>query len=187
MHGGRIEAHSEGVGRGSAFTVHLPVLADGSALASPRSEEAQGLQPAASQCVLVVDDEAMVARALTVLLRMLGNEVETAHDGLEAVAAAERYRPDVIFLDIGMPRLDGYAACQQIPAQPRGKAIQIVALTGWGTNKERRQTAAAGFDAHLVKPVDAAAVFKLLSELPSGKTSAPGPQAHAKSDTENTS
>jgi PAS domain S-box-containing protein len=169
MHGGRIEAHSEGVGQGSAFIVYLPVVAD-AATPSPSDRGATSdLRAPTSRRILVVDDEAIVARALAVLLRLLGNEVEIAHDGLEAVAAAERYRPDVIFLDIGMPRLDGYAACRQIRAQPWGQGIKIVALTGWGTDKDRGQTAEAGFDAHLVKPVDASALVQLLGEPPAAK------------------
>ncbi len=169
MHGGRIEAHSEGVGCGSAFIVHLPVVADTATRLPPDRGETNDRKAPPSRRILVVDDEAICARALAGLLQRLGNEVEIAHDGLEAVAAAERYRPEVILLDIGMPKLDGYAACRQIRAQPWGKATQIVAVTGWGTDEHRRRSAEAGFDAHLVKPVDAPALAQLLAEAPTAK------------------
>jgi PAS domain S-box-containing protein len=164
MHGGRIEARSEGLGRGSEFIVHLPVLAQEAAPVSPALDKETNLEGRAARRVLVVDDERVVAQALAALLRLLGNEVETAHDGLAAIAAAERHRPDLILLDIGMPKLDGYVTCQRIREQPWGEAIEIVALTGWGTEEDRRLSAEAGFDGHLVKPVEVSTLAKLLGE-----------------------
>jgi CheY-like chemotaxis protein len=164
MHGGRIEARSEGLGRGSEFIVHLPVLAQEAAQVSPALDKETNLEGRAARRVLVVDDERVVAQALAALLRLLGNEVETAHDGLAAIAAAERHRPDLILLDIGMPKLDGYVTCQRIREQPWGEAIEIVALTGWGTEEDRRLSAEAGFDGHLVKPVEVSTLAKLLGE-----------------------
>ena len=99
------------------------------------------------------------------MLGLLGDEVRVAHDGLEAVAAAEAFRPDVILMDIGMPRLNGYDATRRIREQPWGKAITIVALTGWGQEGDRARSKAAGCDGHLVKPVSLPDLEKLLAEL----------------------
>jgi CheY-like chemotaxis protein len=169
MHGGRIEACSAGPGQGSAFIVRLPVV--DAAFSTPPSQAGGAVAhtAGAARRILVVDDEQMVAKSLAVLLGILGHAVEVAHDGLEGIAAAERRRPDVILLDIGMPKLDGYAACRAIREQPWGKTIQIVALTGWGTEEDRRRSAEAGFDAHLVKPVDASTLAQLLDEAPAAK------------------
>ena len=100
--------------------------------------------------------------SLAILLRMAGHLVETAHDGLEAVDAAERFRPDVVLMDLGMPRLDGYAAARRIRAEEWGRKALVVALTGWGQDDVRALTLAAGFDAHLVKPVDFDELTRLL-------------------------
>jgi len=162
MHGGRIEACSEGLGRGSTFLVSLPVVDEALCVKPADAGDAGDVGPGMHLRILVVDDEQIVADSMAVLLRLLGNTVDVAHDGVEAIAAAERYHPDVILLDIGMPGLDGYAACRRIREQPWGKALRIIALTGWGTDQDRRQTAEAGFDAHLVKPVDASTLTRLL-------------------------
>jgi len=169
MHGGRIEARSEGLGLGSAFVVSMPILDEALFPQPPRAGDGETHRPGVARRVLVVDDERAVAHSLAVLLRLLGHEVEIAHDGLEAIGAAERSRPDVILLDIGMPELDGYAACRRIREQPWGEALRIVALTGWGTAEDRRRSAEAGFDGHLVKPVEAATLSKLLGELSAAK------------------
>ena len=114
---------------------------------------------------LVVDDNADAARSLALLLKLSGNETCTAYDGLEAIEAAETFAPDVILLDIGMPKLNGYDVCRMIRERPWGKRIHIVALTGWGQVEDRRRSHEAGFDAHLVKPVDPADLAKLFSAL----------------------
>jgi PAS domain S-box-containing protein len=164
MHGGSIAAQSAGPGQGSEFSVRLPTLPP---IAPARAQHPQaqedGKQPAGRR-ILVVDDNRDIVDSLAMLLRLVGNQVETAADGLEAVAAAERQRPDLILLDIGMPKLDGYAACRQIREQPWGQAMAIVALTGWGQEDDRRRSREAGFDGHLVKPVEPAALLKLLGE-----------------------
>jgi CheY-like chemotaxis protein len=95
----------------------------------------------------------------------MGNEVRTAHDGLEGVAAAAAYRPDLILLDIGMPKLNGYEACRRIRKEPWGKGILIAAVTGWGQEEDKRRSEKAGFDHHLIKPVGPTAIEKLLGEL----------------------
>ena len=101
------------------------------------------------------------------LLKITGNETHTAHDGLEAVEAAEQFRPDVVLLDIGLPKLNGYDAARRIREQPWGKDMVLVALTGWGQEEDRRKSKDAGFDRHMVKPVDLDALMTLLASLPS--------------------
>jgi len=172
MHGGHIEARSEGLARGSEFIVRLPILVDteadaGTPAAAPEPEPGQKAGSPRPRRILVVDDNVDAARSLALFLRINDHEVEMAHDGLEAVAAAEHFRPEVIFLDIGMPRLDGYGACRRIRERPWGKTMVIVALTGWGQEEDQRKTREAGFDAHLVKPVDGAMLLATLTGLES--------------------
>jgi CheY-like chemotaxis protein/anti-sigma regulatory factor (Ser/Thr protein kinase) len=162
MHDGRVEAQSEGPGRGSEFIVHLPVL-----VASPTSAGTTPPQETASASyrILVVDDGRDAAESLSLLLKLHGHEARTAYDGLEAVEAAEAFRPDVVLLDIGMPGLNGYEACRRIRATPWGRNMVLLAQTGWGQEEDRRLTEEAGFDAHLVKPVDYNALLRLIASL----------------------
>jgi PAS domain S-box-containing protein len=162
MHDGTVTAHSEGPGRGSEFVVRLPVLAEKLTDATP---EPTAKPTALPRRILVVDDNPDSASSLAMLLQITGNETHTAHDGLKAVEAAEKHRPDVILLDIGLPKLNGYDACRRIREEPWGKNMVLVALTGWGQEEDRRKSIAAGFDGHLVKPVDYATLMKLLAEL----------------------
>ena len=162
MHGGSIAARSDGPGKGSEFTVWLPVLTETPTPQPPQPEYPDSFKATARR-ILVVDDNRDVVESLAKLLRLRGNEVETAQDGLEAVTAAEHYRPDVVLLDIGMPKLDGYGACRRMREQPWGKGIVIIALTGWGQDFNRRKTEEAGFSAHLVKPVELSALLQLLA------------------------
>jgi CheY-like chemotaxis protein/anti-sigma regulatory factor (Ser/Thr protein kinase) len=166
MHGGSVEARSEGQGMGSEFIVRLPVALS---VVHERQDEGddQEARPTARHRILVVDDSEDAASSLAMVLRIMGNEVRTAHDGLEGVEAAAAFRPDVILLDIGMPKLNGYDACRRIREQPWGKGVVIVALTGWGQDEDKRRSQEAGFDSHLVKPVEPAALEKLLAELKS--------------------
>lgn len=115
--------------------------------------------------ILVVDDNRDSALSLALLLKVAGDETFTAHDGLEAVEAAERLNPDVILLDIGLPRLNGYEVARHIREQPWGQKVVLIALTGWGQEEDRRKSNEAGFNSHLVKPVDHSVLNKLLSEL----------------------
>ncbi len=163
MHGGTVTAASEGEGKGSTFTVTLPVIAD----PTPPPAEVPSRAGVASfgRRVLVVDDNRDGAHSMADMLLLLGNEVRTAYDGLEAIAAAEEFRPEVILMDIGMPQLNGFDATRRIRAQPWGKEIAIIALTGWGQEGDRELSRAAGCDGHLVKPVDLADLEKLLIEL----------------------
>ena len=164
LHGGSIAAHSDGPGQGSEFTVRLPVLAARTD-ADPDGHRPRGTEPPPSALppmlgrrILVVDDNHDSARSLATLLRLSGSDVELAHDGLAAVEAAERYQPDAVLMDLGMPKLDGYAACRRIRQQPWGQSgrMLLIAQTGWGGETDRQRAREAGFDGHLVKPVDVA-------------------------------
>jgi PAS domain S-box-containing protein len=161
MHGGRIEAQSEGPGKGSTFIVRLPAarplpLPGGSTL-----EPGRDTKPCR---ILVVDDHPDVLESLAMLLELRGHDVATARDGLEAVEVAERFRPELMLLDLGMPRLDGYEACRRIREQVWGKNLMIVALTGWGQDSDRRRAEEARFDDHLVKPVAPSALIEVVAK-----------------------
>jgi CheY-like chemotaxis protein len=120
--------------------------------------------PPLARRILVVDDNRESAASLAMLLDLTGNETKTAHDGVEAVEAAASFRPDVVLLDIGLPQLNGYDAARKIRAQPWGTSMVLVALTGWGQEEDRRKSHEAGFNAHMVKPVDYDALMQLLAE-----------------------
>ena len=115
--------------------------------------------------ILVVDDNLDAATSLAMLLKLTGNETYTAHDGLAALAAAEKLQPEVVLLDIGLPKLNGLEVCRRIREQPWGKTMVLIALTGWGQEEDRRRSHEAGFDGHFVKPVDHVALRTLLSSL----------------------
>lgn len=117
--------------------------------------------------ILVVDDNRDSASTLAILLRLMGNVTQTANDGLEAVEVASEFRPDVVLLDLGLPKLDGYEACRRIRQQPGGADMVIVAVTGWDQDEDRVRTSEAGFDHHLVKPVDQATLAEILASVPS--------------------
>jgi signal transduction histidine kinase/ActR/RegA family two-component response regulator len=165
MHGGVIEAQSSGAGHGSRFVARLPVSAQHS-VARPVAQEVRG--PATvvgGRRILVADDNYDSATSLSILLNDAGYEVRTAGDGVQALETAVQFRPDVALLDIGMPKLNGYEVARQIRNQPWGRHVLLIALTGWGGADHRRQTAQAGFDHHLTKPVDPAALTRLLVAL----------------------
>jgi CheY-like chemotaxis protein len=163
MHGGSIDARSEGVGRGSEFVARLPVVIE----PPPVPPVARGNRavPTSDLRILVVDDNWDAADSLGMVLRIMGNEVRTAHDGLEAVGAAGEFRPDVVLLDIGLPKLNGYEAARRIREEPWGKHAVLIAVTGWGQEDDKRRAKEAGFDRHMVKPVDPAALMETLAEL----------------------
>jgi PAS domain S-box-containing protein len=163
MHGGRIQAYSAGLGKGCTFTVRLPVAAVTSVPLREGPDPKRARDTTACR-VLVVDDHPEVRESLAMLLELQGHEVATARDGLEAVEVAEQLRPDLVLLDLGMPRLDGYGACRRLREQAWGKDLKIVALTGWGQDGDRRQTKEAGFDHHLVKPVAPAALLEVVAK-----------------------
>jgi CheY-like chemotaxis protein len=165
LHGGNIEARSDGPGKGSEFIVRLPILVAEVASEAPPGEESPTWTNPLKARILVVDDLRDSAESLARLLRIEGNEVRTAHDGLEAVAVAADFRPELVLMDIGMPKMDGYEACRRIRNLPFGSEVILVAVTGWGQAEDRRKSQAAGFDHHMVKPVEPVAIEKLLQRL----------------------
>jgi CheY-like chemotaxis protein len=169
MHGGRLHARSEGPGRGSEFSVALPQLPGYVALEAPEAADASARPPAALRRFLVVDDNEDLATSLASLLRLSGREAQVAHDGASAVRAVAAVRPDVVLLDIGMPKMNGYEACRRMRETPGGEQLLIVAMTGWGQSEDRERSRLAGFDAHVVKPVRHAALMELLAELRPGR------------------
>ena len=165
MHGGEVSAHSDGPGMGSRFTVRLPALPESVTIdEAPVAPPTVSREPRISRRVLVVDDNADNAELLRILLEDEGHEAYMAHDGVEGLAAAERLRPDVVLMDLGLPRIDGFDACRRIREQPWGKRMLLIAITGWGQDVDRRRSREAGFDHHLVKPVEAGAISALLNE-----------------------
>ncbi len=163
MHGGTVEAHSDGPGTGSEFVVYLPIARDRQQSQHYDAEEEQDVRSALR--ILVVDDNRDSADSLAMLLRVMGNEVRTAYDGQAGVDAAKEYRPNVVLLDIGLPKLNGYEACRDIRKQPWGKSTVLIAATGWGQEEDRRRSQEAGFDHHMVKPVNPRVLMKLLANL----------------------
>jgi CheY-like chemotaxis protein len=161
MQDGSVEAKSGGPGRGSTFTVRLP-------LASQQGDRglmtgADERAPLASARVLVADDNRDAAAMLTAYLESMGCEVATAHDGQAALEMAQRFRPDVALLDLGMPRLTGLECARELRRERWGQSVMLVALTGWGQEEDRRRSKEAGFDYHLVKPVSPDIVAALVA------------------------
>ena len=167
MHGGRVEAKSEGPGKGSEFVVRLPVVIEAS---KPQESGSVAEHPVkSSHRILVVDDNRDGADTLSEMLTIMGNDTRTAYDGQEGVDVAGEFRPDVVLLDIGLPKLNGYEACRHIREQPWGKGVVLIAVTGWGQDEDRRRSQEAGFDHHMVKPADPQALMKMLAGLQAAK------------------
>ncbi|HSJ97845.1 MAG TPA: PAS domain-containing protein, partial [Myxococcota bacterium] len=162
LHGGRVEAKSEGPGRGATFSVRLPVAA----LSEPREAgpAARAPVPPPGTRILVADDNVDAADSLQRILAFYGYAVKTAYDGAAALAAAGEFRPRIAVLDIGMPKMDGYELARELRSR-HGRAITLVALTGWGQEHDRRRSAEAGFDFHLTKPLDPNLLNDLLAEV----------------------
>ncbi len=169
MHGGTVTAHSAGRDRGAEFVVVLPVIADA---ISDAPATLPASPPGAARRVLIVDDNRDAVDSLAELLRMLGHDVHTAYDGRSAVDAASHFEPDAVVLDIGMPKVDGYAAARAIRAQPRGEDVLLIAMTGWGQTEDKRRATEAGFDMHLVKPVSLDALLEALASRTRGEQTA---------------
>ena len=172
MHGGSVEARSEEHLRGSEFVVSLPTIKAESVQIEAREAE-KGMNATTALRILVVDDNVDSARTLARLLKLLGHETCMAHDGGQAVEVAERHRPQLMLLDIGLPVMNGYEVARAIREQTWGREVAIVALTGWGQEDDRRRSKEAGIDRHLVKPMDPTILEKLVSEMSRVPNSAP--------------
>lgn len=174
MHGGSVTAHSRGLGHGSEFLVRLPLASlsvDELPPAAPESHPADR-SPVASGTqlrILVADDNKDAADTLAMLLQIMGHRVRQVRDGEAAVRAVADFNPQVVLLDIGMPKLNGYEACRRIRTQPGAEAMTLVAVTGWGQADDRRKSQEAGFDQHLVKPVDPAVLVNLIGTVVQGQ------------------
>jgi PAS domain S-box-containing protein len=166
MHGGTVSANSDGAGKGAQFTLRLPLGAEGAA-AEPVPQPVAAATGARLR-ILVVDDNRDTADSLQMLLHVMGNEIRTAYDGLEAVRTAEAFKPDVVFLDIGLPKLSGFEVAEALRKQDWANNVILIAVSGWGQQTDRERSQRAGFNRHLVKPVDPTAIFALLSEVQAG-------------------
>jgi CheY-like chemotaxis protein len=175
MHGGKIEAHSEGPGRGSEFVARLPMISaepiSGSYTAKDDDESAS---PAAKYRILIVDDNRLSSDSTATALGLMGHELATARDGIEGIERAQSFRPDVILLDIGLPEVNGFETARRIRAQPWGKNIFLIAVTGYGQEEDRRRSLQAGFNYHLVKPLSFSELKDKLSELGTSRNPARG-------------
>jgi CheY-like chemotaxis protein len=161
MHGGTVSAASEGANKGSTFTVRLPIAKESLTGANPPMDE--GGKPAdPRRRILVADDNRDSAESMAIMLELLHNDVITAHDGLDVLAKSEVFRPDVILMDVGMPKLNGLEATKRLRELSWAKDVKIIAVTGWGQEGDRERTRAAGCDGHLVKPISLNDLQKLL-------------------------
>jgi PAS domain S-box-containing protein len=164
MHSGKVEVQSRGRNLGTSFQVRLPALPYPSVSENSSTSDGLSRQSAARRRVLVVDDNPDALDSLSRLVTKMGNDVCKARDGLEALEAAEQFQPDIVLMDLGMPNMNGYEAARSIRQQPWGRDLMLVATTGWGQEEDRRRTAEAGFDHHLVKPIQAAVLCDLLDD-----------------------
>jgi CheY-like chemotaxis protein len=162
LHGGTIEAFSEGTGCGSRFVIQLPLL---EAATQQAARASAGSRSSPTRRVLIAEDNVDAAEMMRVMLGLYGHEVRVAADGAEAVAVARTFRPHIAFIDIGMPRLDGYEVADRIRRMD-GPPIVLVALTGWGQDEDKRRSREAGFDHHLTKPPEPDVVQRLIAACP---------------------
>ncbi len=164
MHGGNILATSKGAGCGSEFHITLPLIQAYCELQSPFKKTIESSEiPMSKRRVLVVDDNRDSALSLAMLLKILNCEVDVAHDGFSALEVAQSNIPDIVFLDIGLPGIDGYEVAKRMRQDPVFVRTKLIAQTGWGQESDRQKSTDAGFDAHLVKPIDTQSLCDLLS------------------------
>jgi CheY-like chemotaxis protein len=164
LHGGQIEARSQGQGRGSEFIVRLPALEPGTAAADSSLEPAR-TTPGTRRRVLIVDDNPDAAEALRRILVLLGHEVHQSSDGATAIDIVRDLEPDVVFMDIGMPGMNGLEAARHIRRLTLARQPHICALTGWGQEADRERSQSAGIDRHLVKPIDRHTLQSVLAQM----------------------
>ncbi len=164
LHGGSVSAYSAGPGMGSSFSVRLKLLETPRETPLPPPSIAKAGDRLPRARILVADDNYDAAQSLALMLGMEGHDVRTASDGIEALRVAEEFRPQLVLLDIGMPRLDGYETARRLRERPWAQALLLFALTGWGQEEDRERAHKAGFDRHLVKPVDPEALSQLLNQ-----------------------
>jgi len=162
MHGGSVEVQSAGRNLGTTFQVRLPVLPAASDPADGARDIGHVSPSAVKRRVLVVDDNADALESLSRLVNLMGNDVRQAHDGLEAIEVARTFKPDIVLMDLGMPNLNGYEAARRMREEPWAPDVSLVATTGWGQEEDRRRTADAGFDRHLIKPIEIASLREVL-------------------------
>jgi len=171
MHGGTIEARSEGLGKGSVFNVWLPIAVETAAPHAPG--EAAGVRRTGNCRVLLVDDDQDVARSMARFIRLLGHDIRVAFDGVEAVEMAGEFKPDVVLMDIGLPKVNGYDVAREMRSKPWGEKMILVAVTGWGRESDRRRSHEAGFDRHLTKPMEPDMLEALLNSCSSRAVAEP--------------
>jgi CheY-like chemotaxis protein/two-component sensor histidine kinase len=164
MHGGTVAAESAGQDMGSTFVIRLPALVESSQCSQPQAEAPVRMSPPSLR-ILIVDDNRDAADSLAMLLRTTGNDIRTAYDGLEAVQVANDFRPEVVLLDIGLPKIDGHEVAQRLRREPWAQHACLIAVTGWSDETDRARSRASGFDHHLVKPLDTGHLAKLLSSI----------------------
>jgi CheY-like chemotaxis protein/two-component sensor histidine kinase len=164
MHGGTVAAESAGPGMGSAFVIRLPAVLESTQCPQPQAEGPVHMSPPLLR-ILIVDDNRDAADSLAMLLRTTGNDIRTAYDGLEAVQVASEFRPEVVLLDIGLPKIDGHEVAQRIRQETWGRQVCLIAVTGWSDETDRARSRAAGFDHHLVKPLDTGHLAQLLGSV----------------------
>jgi CheY-like chemotaxis protein/two-component sensor histidine kinase len=165
MHNGTVQAFSAGSGQGSEFVVRLPLLPDVAAAPAHEPGGRKRARVAGMHRILVVDDNRDSADSLAMLLRLVGHDARTVHDGRQALVVAATYRPDLVLLDIGLPGMDGFSVARHMRSQPELAGVVLVALTGYGSEEDRRQAQAAGFNYHMVKPIHFGALQELLTTL----------------------
>lgn len=163
MQGGSITAQSEGRGKGSVFSVRLQALDENTVAPAEPQLQTETIATDSRQRIVAADDNADALNAVALMLRMKGHRVQTAINGVEAIAQIRSQRPDVALLDIGMPGMDGYEVARLVRQEPWGNGLLLVAMTGWGQAKDKRQALEAGFDAHMTKPVDLHELEQLFS------------------------
>jgi PAS domain S-box-containing protein len=166
MHGGTVEVQSRGTNLGTTVLVRLPAVSEPTIVANATPQDPASARPTLNRRILVVDDNTDALASLSRLVTLLGHEVRQAHDGLEALAIGRTFQPDMVLMDLGMPKLNGFDAARRMRQEPWGRTTSLVATTGWGQEEDRRRSAEAGFDHHLVKPIAVAALREILDKSP---------------------